>query len=83
MLIQEKQWVFVSIILWCFPPKVHGIDVVMVVVDMFTKYVVFVATMSVCMIEVVAGLFYRNVVKYFRISSNIVSDHDVRFPGCL
>lgn len=62
-------------------PKVDGMDTVMVVVDRFTKYVVFAVTLSVCMAEVAAGLFYCNVMKYFWIPSDIVSDHNVRFTG--
>ena len=59
--------------------KVDGIDAVMVVVDRFSKYVVFMATPSVCTAKVVASLFYKYVVKYFGVPSDVVSDRDVRF----
>jgi hypothetical protein len=35
----------------------------------------------VCAAEVAAKLFYRNVVKYFGVSFDIISDRDVRFTG--
>ena len=62
-------------------PKDNGINMVMVIVERFTKYAVFVATPIMCITEVAAGLFYRNVVKYFGVPFNIISDHDVRFIG--
>ena len=34
-------------------------------VDRFSKYAVFMATPSTCTAEVIADLFYKNVVKYF------------------
>ena len=30
-----------------------------------------------CIDEIVVGLFYRNVVKYFGVASNIVNGHDM------
>jgi hypothetical protein len=62
-------------------PKVDGMNTIMVVVDRFTKYAVFVAAPTMCTAEVVVELFYRNVVKYFGVPSDIISDHDVRFMG--
>jgi IS30 family transposase len=62
-------------------PKVDGMNTIMVVVDRFTKYAVFVAAPTACTGEVAAELFYRNVVKYFGVPSDIVSDRDVRFIG--
>jgi len=41
----------------------------------------FVADPMVCAAEVAAKLFYRNVVKYFGVSFDIISDRDVRFTG--
>jgi hypothetical protein len=58
-------------------PKDNGIKMVIVIVERFTKYAVFVATPIMCITEVAAGLFYRNVLKYFGVPFNIISDHDV------
>lgn len=61
----------------CGFSKVDGINIIMVVVDKFTKYMVFVAAPMVCIAEVTIELFYRNVVKYFEVPFDIVSDCDV------
>jgi hypothetical protein len=58
-------------------PKVDGMNTIMVVVNRFTKYAVFVAAPMVCTVEVATELFYRNVVKYFGVPFDIVSDRDV------
>jgi hypothetical protein len=39
------------------------------------------ATLIMCIDEIVVGLFYRNVVKYFGVAYNIVNGHDIRFTG--
>jgi len=79
LLIPEKPWVSVSMDFIVGFPKVDGMNTIMVVVDRFTKYVVFVAAPTVCTTEVAAKLFYHNVVKYFGVPSDIVSDRDVLF----
>jgi hypothetical protein len=79
--IPERPWVSVSMDFIVGFPKVDGMNTIMVVVDRFTKYAVFVAAPTVCTAEVAAELFYRNVVKYFGVPSDIVSDRDVRFTG--
>ena len=60
-------------------PKVKGMGSVFVMVDRFSKYTVFMATRSTCMAKVAADLFYKNVVKYFGLLEDIVSDRDSRF----
>jgi hypothetical protein len=57
--------------------KVDGMDTVMVIVDRFLKYVIFMAAPSVCTTEVVVGLFYKHTVKYFGVSSEVVSSCDM------
>jgi len=39
------------------------------------------ATPSTCTIEVATDLFYRNVVEYFGLPKDIVSDKDSHFIG--
>ena len=39
------------------------------------------AVPSTCTAEVAADLFYRNVVKYFGLPEDIVSDRNSRFTG--
>ena len=79
--ILERPWISVSMDFVVGFPKVDGMDAVMVIVDRFSKYAVFMATPSVCTAEVAAGLFYKYVVKYFGVPSDVVSDRDVRFTG--
>ena len=62
-------------------PIVKGIGLVFVVVDQFSKYTLFMATPSTCITKVAADLFYRNVVKYFGLPEDIVSDRDSCFTG--
>jgi len=59
--------------------KVDGMDTVMVIVDRFLKYDVFVVAPSVCTVDVVAGLFFKHMVRYFGVPSDVVSSCDVRF----
>ena len=51
----------------------------MVVVDRFSKYSIFVPAHKLCSSEVAADLFYKHVVKYFGVPADIVSDRDTRF----
>ncbi|KAI4377091.1 hypothetical protein MLD38_014777 [Melastoma candidum] len=61
-------------------PKVDGLSSIMVVVDRFSKYGVFVAAPHACTAEVAAELFHKNVVKHFGLPTDIVSDRDA-FTG--
>jgi ribonucleotide monophosphatase NagD (HAD superfamily) len=79
--IADKLWVSVSMDFIVGFPKVDDMNAVMVVVDRFSKYAVFIAAPSVCTAEVAARMFYRNVVKYFGVPTDIVSDRDARFTG--
>ena len=54
---------------------------IMVVVDWFSKYAVFVATQKACKTEAIAELFFKHVVKYFGLPEDVVSDRDARFTG--
>lgn len=58
--------------------KVDEMDVVMVIVEMFMKYIVFVVVPIIYIVEIATELFYRSVMKYFRVSFDVISDCDVR-----
>ena len=79
--ILESPWISVSMDFITGMPKVKGIGLVFVVVDRFSKYVVFKAAPSTCTAELAADLFYKNVVKYFGLPEDIVSDRDFRFTS--
>lgn len=56
-------------------------DIVMVVKDKFTKYMVSITTSTVCIVKVTAGLFDLNMLKYIKVPSNIVGDHLQAYYG--
>ena len=72
--IPESPWVSISMDFIIGLPKVKGMGSFFVVVDRFSKYVVFMAAPSTCIAEVDADFFYKNVVKYFGLLEDIVSD---------
>ncbi|KAG6520213.1 hypothetical protein ZIOFF_017251 [Zingiber officinale] len=77
--IPEKPWVSVSMDFISGFPKVDGMSSIMVVVDRFSKYAIFIAAPSACPSDVAAELFYRHVVKFLGLPNDIVSDRDTRF----
>ena len=72
--IPESPWISVSMDFITGMPKVKGMGSVFVVVDWFSKYAMFMTAPSTFIAEVVANPFYRNVVKYFGLPEDIVSD---------
>ena len=72
--IPESLWTSISMDFITSMPKVEGMGSVFVVVDRFLKYAMFMAAPSTCTTEVTVDLFYRNVVKYFGLPEDILSD---------
>jgi len=62
-------------------PQVQGYNGIMVVVDHFSKYAVFVPTKMPCGAKRTAELFFKNILKYSGMPLSIVSDRDPRFTG--
>ena len=79
--IPERPWMSVSMDFITQLPQVHGYNGIMVVVDRFSKYVVFVPTKIPCGAERIAELFFKNMVRYWGMPLSIVSDRDPRFTG--
>lgn len=79
--IPERPWISVSMDFITHLPQVQGYNGIMVVVDRFSKYVVFVPTKIPCGAERTAELFFKNIVKYWGMPLSIVSDRDPRFIG--
>ena len=79
--IPKSPWVSISMDFITGLPKVKGMGSVFVVVDRFSKNVVFMAAPSTCTAEVAADLFYKNVEKYFWLPEDIISDRDSRFTS--
>ena len=61
--------------------KVEGFRLVLVVVDRFSKYAVFIPAPSECPVEELTRIFFNNVVKHFGMLEDIVSDRDMRFTS--
>lgn len=79
--IPDRPWQSVSMDFISGLPKVDGMRSIFVVVDRFSKYAVFIPAPHACTADVAAGLFFRNVVKYFGLPEDIISDRDTRFTG--
>lgn len=62
-------------------PKVNRLSSIMVVVDRFSKYDMFIVAPTACPSNVTAELFFQNVVKYFGIPKDVISDRDARFTS--
>lgn len=79
--IPERQWESVSMDFISGFPTVDGLRSVLVVVDRFSKFAVFVGAPHACTAEAAAELFFKHVVKLFGVPKDIVSDRDARFTG--
>ena len=62
-------------------PKVEGFTSVLVLVDKFSKYAVFIPVSSECPVEEATRILFSNVVKHYRMLGDIVSDRDTQFTG--
>ncbi|KAF7807841.1 Transposon Tf2-2 polyprotein [Senna tora] len=77
----DKPWESISMdFITCFP-KSEGCDNIMVVVDRFSKYGVFIPMPTKFSAEDAARMFFKHVVKYWGLPKTIVSDRDTRFTG--
>ncbi|KAJ4717218.1 Retrotransposon protein, putative, Ty3-gypsy subclass [Melia azedarach] len=79
--IPERPWESVSMDFITSLPKSEGYGSIIVVVDRFSKYAVFMAALADCTAEEAAKLFLKHVVKLWGVPNNIVSDRDPRFTG--
>ena len=79
--IPERPWENISMDFITGFPKVRDFKSVFVVVDRFSKYVVFIPALDVYPTDETAKLFFSNVVKHFGLPRDIVSDRDARFTG--
>ena len=81
MSIPERPWVSVSMDFISGFLKVDSMIAILVMVDRFLKYTVFIPVLAICTAEVAAVLFFRYLVKHFGLLEDIVSDRDARFTG--
>ncbi|KAA0041742.1 uncharacterized protein E5676_scaffold95G00130 [Cucumis melo var. makuwa] len=60
-------------------PKSHGFGSIMVVVDGFSNYTTFIPCPPNVKLDEATKLFFKNVVKVWRMSKSIISDCDPHF----
>uniref|UniRef100_A0A803Q628 Integrase catalytic domain-containing protein n=1 Tax=Cannabis sativa TaxID=3483 RepID=A0A803Q628_CANSA len=79
--IPEKPWQSIStdFIVGC--PEVKGFRSILVVVDRFLKYGIFIPAHHACPADVAAELIMKNVVKYFGLPEDIINDRDSKLTG--
>lgn len=81
MPILERPWQLISMDFISGFSKVDGFKFIMVMVDRFFKYLVFIPALHECLADIVVELFLKNIVKYFGISDDIVSGRESQFIG--
>lgn len=79
--IPERPWESVSMDFIVGLPSSEGCAWILVVVDRFSKYGVFIPAPKDCTAEQAAQLFLKHVVKHWGLPKTIVSDRDPRFTG--
>ena len=79
--VEDHPWESVTMDFITYLPKSNGFSKIMVVVDRFSKYATFMPTTAGCTAKEAAQLFFKNVVKYWGLPRQIISDRDPRFTG--
>lgn len=79
--IPSRPWESVSMDYITGLPKVGDLGSIIVVVDRFSKYATFIAAPKHVTAEATAHLFFAQIVKYWGLPKDIVSDRDPRFAG--
>ena len=79
--ILERQWEFVSMDFIMGMLEVDNLGSILVVVDRFSKYVIFMAIPQLCTANAAVKLFLKNVLKIFGLFKDVISDCNARFTG--
>ncbi|KAI4305028.1 hypothetical protein L6164_028419 [Bauhinia variegata] len=79
--IAERPWESVSIDFIMALPNSERYGSIIMVVDHFSKYAIFIPAPKNCKVDEAAHLFFKHVVKFWGIPRSIVSDRDPRFTG--
>lgn len=79
--VSEHPWALASMDIIIGLSVVDGKRLIFMVIDHFSKYIIFMAAPAYCLVEEAVALFLTGVVKYFGLLSDIVSDWDVRFTS--
>lgn len=73
-MLREKPWVSVSMDFVSGFLEVNNMSSMTVVMNKSSKYGVILGMLESCTAKTIANLFYRNIVKHFGVSYDIVSD---------
>ncbi|KAL2247933.1 UNVERIFIED_CONTAM: Transposon Tf2-11 polyprotein [Sesamum indicum] len=79
--IPKRPWESVSMDYISGLPKVENLGSIIVVVDHFSEYATFIAAPKHVTAEGTAHLFFKQIVKYWGLPKDIISDRDSRFTG--
>ena len=79
--IATRRWQQVSLDLITGLPNSGGFDAILVMVDMFSKMIHAVPTLTTVTAEGVADLFFREIYRLHGLPEVLVSDRDPRFTG--
>lgn len=77
--VAERPWESITMDFITALPKSKEHDTIMVVLDRFSKYATFIPASLECTAEEAVQLFFKFVVKYWRLPRHIISDRDPRF----
>ncbi|KAI3454911.1 hypothetical protein Pfo_011574 [Paulownia fortunei] len=79
LLIPDRPWEFITMDFINALPKSERFGFIIVVVDQFFKYGMFIPCNKDCTTEEAAKVFLKNVVKYWGLRRNTMSDRDPQF----
>ncbi|KAE8681498.1 Detected protein of unknown function [Hibiscus syriacus] len=81
--VPQRPWDSIALDFISALPKSERYDLIMVVVDRFSKYGTFIPCPKDCIAEEAARAFFKNFVKHWGLPRSIISDRDPRFTGRL
>ena len=81
MSVPSRLWESISLDFIISLSKTGDLTSILLVVDRFWKYATFIPALKQCLTDETTRLFFKNVVKYWGVPQNIVSDRDAIFMG--
>ncbi|TYK23473.1 reverse transcriptase [Cucumis melo var. makuwa] len=77
--VPTRPWESVSMDFITYLPKVGDFEVILVIIDHFSKYATFIPTTKQCSVEMTAQLFFKHVVKLWGVPTSITDGQTKRF----
>ncbi|TYJ99686.1 reverse transcriptase [Cucumis melo var. makuwa] len=85
LLIPTRPWENASMDFITHLSKVDDLEAILVITDQFSKYTTFISTTKLCSAKLTAHLFFKYVVKLWKVPTSIMSDWNeakqIRFKG--